>query len=391
MSSSKRTHTKSRLGCDQCKKRRIKCDYIAPECGKCSKRGLSCAYRTWGPAIDRLQPHGRAPEPADHRPPPDSLPPSTSTTSFSLYDLGLVQDYTLRSSITLSRRDDPSFHEIWQQDVPKLALDHSYLMHAILSFAAAYRSRHPDPASPRDSKAVQAARDHYDQALVDMRVSISDVTAELADPLLCFSILIAFVTSFLGTVDESGPLETTVRLFQTIRSLVGVMHDDIIRSHLAESKIGALVRHNDAIARNTLPEGLTDSLDQLLFSDSKHDSHDTESAAYNELLAGAVMKLKVMFSLTTTHPDSWDHLLSWPISLSSKLPELIKAIEDHEPLALCILAHWSVALCNAPPKWYVKNWPRTLLQTIHAFLSGSKWKKSLDWAIREVSKGPLGD
>jgi hypothetical protein len=29
---------------------------------------------------------------------------------------------------------------------------------------------------------------------------------------------------------------------------VGIMHDDITRSHLAESRIRALVRHNDAIA-----------------------------------------------------------------------------------------------------------------------------------------------
>jgi hypothetical protein len=386
MSSSKRTHTKSRLGCDQCKKRRIECDYIASERGRCSKKGLSCAYRAWGPAADRLQSHGRVP---DRPPPPKSPPPSTPTTLFSLYDLGLLHDYTLRSSITLSRRDDPLFHDIWQQDVPKLALDHSYLMHGKLSFAAAYRSRHPDPASPRDSKAVQAARDHYDQALIDMRVSISDVAVELADPLLCFSVLISFVTLFLETDEESGPLEITVSLFQTIRSLVGIMHEDIIRSHLAESRIGALVRHNDAIAWNPLPQDLSDSLDKLQYSGLKHDFQDKESSAYNGLMTGAVMKLKFMFSFTTICPDSWDYLLSWPISLSSELPGFIEAIEHHEPLALCILAHWSVALCNASPKWYVKDWPGTLLETIEAILSGTKWERSLDWAMREVSSNFL--
>jgi hypothetical protein len=121
-----------------------------------------------------------------------------------------------------------------------------------------------------------------------------------------------------------------------------------------------------------LPQDLSDSLDKLQYSGLKHDFQDKESSAYNGLMTGAVMKLKFMFSFTTICPDSWDYLLSWPISLSSELPGFIEAIKHYEPLALCILAHWSVALYNAPPKWYVKDWPRTLLETIKAISSGTK-------------------
>jgi hypothetical protein len=37
-------HTKSRRGCFNCKRRRIKCNERHPECNHCIKAGLSCEY-----------------------------------------------------------------------------------------------------------------------------------------------------------------------------------------------------------------------------------------------------------------------------------------------------------------------------------------------------------
>lgn len=38
------TNFRSRFGCSQCKKRRIKCDESKPHCGSCEARGVSCTY-----------------------------------------------------------------------------------------------------------------------------------------------------------------------------------------------------------------------------------------------------------------------------------------------------------------------------------------------------------
>lgn len=40
----RRGHTKSRRGCFNCKRRRIKCQETAPACGHCVKTGLTCEY-----------------------------------------------------------------------------------------------------------------------------------------------------------------------------------------------------------------------------------------------------------------------------------------------------------------------------------------------------------
>ena len=40
----RRGHTKSRRGCYNCKRRRIKCQETRPACGHCTKTGLKCEY-----------------------------------------------------------------------------------------------------------------------------------------------------------------------------------------------------------------------------------------------------------------------------------------------------------------------------------------------------------
>jgi hypothetical protein len=42
----RRGHTKSRRGCFNCKRRRIKCQENRPACGHCVKTGLKCEYPT---------------------------------------------------------------------------------------------------------------------------------------------------------------------------------------------------------------------------------------------------------------------------------------------------------------------------------------------------------
>src|ERR1700742_2357411 len=45
----RRTHTKSRNGCDGCKKRHVKCDESGPPCTNCIARELECKYSTADP------------------------------------------------------------------------------------------------------------------------------------------------------------------------------------------------------------------------------------------------------------------------------------------------------------------------------------------------------
>ncbi|GMM38378.1 Upc2 protein [Saccharomycopsis crataegensis] len=55
-------HTKSRNGCNTCKKRRVKCDEMKPVCNKCTHMGIECTYSN--PALGK--PSG-SPQPQERR------------------------------------------------------------------------------------------------------------------------------------------------------------------------------------------------------------------------------------------------------------------------------------------------------------------------------------
>lgn len=50
----RRHHKKSRLGCHQCKRRKIKCDETRPACLNCSRREVNCSYILSSAAVDGL-------------------------------------------------------------------------------------------------------------------------------------------------------------------------------------------------------------------------------------------------------------------------------------------------------------------------------------------------
>ncbi|KAH6688349.1 C6 zinc finger protein [Plectosphaerella plurivora] len=107
----RRGHTKSRSGCFNCKRRRIKCQETRPSCGHCVKTGLKCEY----PALPRIvhQPHHQIP-------------------LFSLQDMRFFQHFLLRGY-----PHHPVGNEnIWTHEVPCLSQTHEFLMHAILGLAA---------------------------------------------------------------------------------------------------------------------------------------------------------------------------------------------------------------------------------------------------------------
>ncbi|KAK1719796.1 C6 zinc finger protein [Colletotrichum lupini] len=107
----RRGHTKSRRGCFNCKRRRIKCQETQPSCGHCNKMGLKCEYPN-APTIVH-QPQHQVP-------------------LFSLQDMRFFQHFMLQCY-----PHHPIGNEnIWTHEVPCLSQTNEFLMHAILGMAA---------------------------------------------------------------------------------------------------------------------------------------------------------------------------------------------------------------------------------------------------------------
>lgn len=85
-------HTKSRGGCANCKKRKVKCDEVSPACGACRRLGYDCLYYE-----NRLQVRPRREERSPSLavvasgPPPMSL--RIEPTWFSMDDMRFFQHF----------------------------------------------------------------------------------------------------------------------------------------------------------------------------------------------------------------------------------------------------------------------------------------------------------
>ena len=377
---SKRHHTKSRLGCKQCKGRRIKCDQTPPCCVNCAKRGVECEYQEWAqlltPASFPYNALQSSPASPSRR--HDS---STHSECFNFEDLGLLHHFTVHASQTLDRIGSEQFRQIWQYEVPLLGVSHPPLMHALLAFAAAHQATANDPAVCGQQD-LQVARKHFSKALVLFRASVKDVTAEKPEVLLPYCILVCFLTLFFEfdkPIDEQDPIGDFVSLLGIVGSSTGVI--ELVRERLRSTGVGRLLDHTqDRPVHAIAPEVGTSlgALDNLVQSHRGKTGFESGTIA---ILNDAILKLRGLYSLIDPRPASWAYLLRWPIELC---PEFGTLLLERNPIALCILAHWFVPAHNAPARWHVADWPRRTMIAIAQELKSDEWDNGIKWPLTEI-------
>jgi len=279
-SSPRRTHNKSRLGCQTCKKRRIKCDESTPNCGQCRDKGTDCVYSQKPTALTE-KPAGQDPIPETaHVGGPSSTsdaapiarqneignPPSTATfptpepmprelaKARILMHLELVD-------IPQSQSDTDSGDDYQRQHIPHL-LDHfaetnfpwagspqcqrvlqtwgltlavtnPFLMHGILAFSAS----HLHTLEPKNTKHHTAASLHYGLSLTGFAASLSDtVTSDNADALFACCYLHAMLAfHYKRRPDEPQAKDNDFAWLRLMKGIPILQRTNILRPHLNKS------------------------------------------------------------------------------------------------------------------------------------------------------------
>ncbi|KAI0445596.1 C6 zinc finger protein [Xylaria telfairii] len=139
----RRGHTKSRRGCYNCKRRRIKCQETRPSCGHCVKTGLKCEY----PLVPQIT----------HQ-------PQHQIPLFSLQDMRFFQHFLL----TCTPHQPLGNDSIWTHEVPCLSQNYEYLMHAILGLAAS-------DLMIQDPSLISFAMAHRLKAIKAIKRTLTDV------------------------------------------------------------------------------------------------------------------------------------------------------------------------------------------------------------------------
>ncbi|KAH7144204.1 hypothetical protein B0J13DRAFT_475115 [Dactylonectria estremocensis] len=142
-------HTKSRRGCLNCKRRKVKCPETLPCCGPCERLGLACEY------LENVE---AAVVPA----PAQAL--QATPTQFTMEDLRFFQHFLFHAYPPLPLKGD----SVWQE-VAALSHSFDYLIHAMLGLSASHLS-------------LGSSANYKPQALAHRVSAIGSLNAALSKP-----------------------------------------------------------------------------------------------------------------------------------------------------------------------------------------------------------------
>lgn len=200
----RRSHTKSRKGCETCKRRHIRCDENFPQCRNCTKHKIRCPYNDvsasdpdragspdkpdlmWTPEIETAlaewQATGIFPFPEM------GIFPTPMPQLYSLEDLRLI--HHAASLYTELARIDANNFTLWTRHIPtilQIGASTPYVMHALLAFSAMHI------AFLTDCPLVGSmAFEHKGVALSGLHEAIGSFSRETSDAILAASLVLSW-------------------------------------------------------------------------------------------------------------------------------------------------------------------------------------------------------
>ncbi|KAF3481075.1 uncharacterized protein GIQ15_03834 [Arthroderma uncinatum] len=428
MSGLRRFHIKSRHGCGQCKKRRVKCDEQPPRCGGCSKRGLKCDYEET-PAESMSCPRGEGKslslvnsgakditfefhpltelvnkrrtvnhfpdEFTQRRKREDILQANThrigelvmkpkASLSLDYQDLELLHHYRTITSHTLS--EDKLKGQIWQFFVPELAQIYPFVMHNILSMAAMHLAFLQPESSVKYTHLAVSHQSHVIKA-AQARVASQEVNKENCSAvvicsglLLIYELAILHPSYFVGARTTTTALDEIIQKMLIMRRLVGLW--TLSMPLFKDGPARSLLARGEAELATPLADEIRRSLDSIQMANNTLTADKEERYAYQM----AVESLWFCFQICTlSSPADWVMGMAWPNMAPQRF---MTALVEKKPLALATVAHYCALLYLYPGSWWMQGWPQPVLSSlIRAAAVGSHgptWQSLFSWPSRVI-------
>ncbi|CAG7917328.1 unnamed protein product [Penicillium olsonii] len=376
----RRPHRKSRHGCVECKRRRVKCDETRPSCSNCEKRHTECEY---GSSTSLLWTNEESEGGLDFARSSSAATDSgmtastDNTPSLNVHDLELMMQWCNSTFHTLSRNQhtDP----IWRNLVPEEALSHPFLMHGILALSALHLAR-TGPEPSRRASYLNRAVAHQNQALALFRGLLGDINEENAKAIFAFAgIVVIYTFGFPNTPGVQDPWASVDDIYQVLvltRGTQQVIYTPRnFREFLSNSSFGPILQVEEVAG--ILPDEAVAALRKLRVAneacgkDANHELH-----IYSEV----IQNLQEM--LTWVYGGMRANTIAgrWAIKLPARFMELLR---EREPLALVMLAHYGVLLRCLQHSWCFDEWCTRVANVVWAILD-AQWRPLVHWPMNEL-------
>ncbi|KAF6800992.1 C6 zinc finger domain-containing protein [Colletotrichum sojae] len=384
---SRQYHGKTKNGCRQCKKRRVKvriarlsicapkpctrelflCDCVGPVCANCRRRQEHCSYL--GLLADALNRENGGDKPSDtltmvrraaavaaHASSRDALNTSLPAEKLRADEAELKHHFLTEAWFTFSLQSDPRKCDVWSRWVPQLASRNVFIHQSMLSIAAL----HLCYLEPPDMKRYYSMACHHAiQASNYFRLAVPEVTEENWLATFVFAMCNGIFGYYRPFADEK--VMGHVNTFEPAKALnvmrVAAKFSDTVTPHVFKSPI------RNKLAQVDVKEWIdsTDvALRPALYKIScfvEFLSSGPEATGLQEedtkLYLGALTALKSWISSLPGRPRIWKHFILWPSLVSEQYLALLRY---KEPVALMIFVVWCEVMFLAPRRWYLMAW-----------------------------------
>ncbi|KAE8354036.1 hypothetical protein BDV28DRAFT_164560 [Aspergillus coremiiformis] len=363
----RRTHTKSRNGCDQCKKRRVKCNEQGPPCSNCATRELSCTYLN----VPKARSLANS-SPAS---------PNSATVPFAYprkRELELMHKFSTDTYRSLCTKE--SDHYVWQIVMPRKALEHDFLMNGILAVASLHAASALE--APEALSYIDSALEYHNQGLAPFRHAIDNLTPLNCDAVFAHSIITIMICIALPQLptsrsESSSMTENIIVVFELLQGVTKIL--SITRSWLENN----LFASNNSLEKSTTPldaetaaalTRLADLNDTLLANIEPDQHHINKSS------------ISLLHRCFTRYAHTRDaaSVMSW---LANVDKEFVHDVCRRQPLALLVLMHWGVLLAGLDGQaWWARNSGTALVSEILVALQAgdARWEEAVLWPKQKL-------
>ncbi|KAJ6183704.1 Zn(II)2Cys6 transcription factor [Penicillium mononematosum] len=436
-SKSRRSHTKSRLGCGNCKRRRIKCDETGPECINCVRHSIKCNY---GQSSRRVTPTGpgqnavvlprdpneqttkgyafisssqsafAVPKRAHREAAVSPSQPSPSSESEST---------VARSTFQFTASDMVLFHHCLSAEdlkghIPdqliRLGFSVHYVLHLLLAVSAFYLKRTSENnrmhclLQPDFNCGVEAER-HLSTAIAQVAATDPHMDQGNSHTLYIASLFI-FICSlargpqpseYLAFRDDNDT--PTLCLFNGMRSILEASKNSGISSGISEVHAPEMQELSPQQARESeqiqnLPSheiinyniGASSQYSQplsnlrILILNTFHPTDPRHSAYCDvfELLRSRYDS--ILGPVPIAGPELWPQIFSWLYLL----PDVAAHdMQQKHPIALLLFSYFAVLLNELDSVWFIRGWPSHIVKAVHTRL-GEYHRPFLLWPMNEL-------
>ncbi|OAL43332.1 hypothetical protein IQ07DRAFT_524482 [Pyrenochaeta sp. DS3sAY3a] len=389
----RRTHKKTRLGCQPCKRRHIKCDEGRPSCNNCTTTERQCVYVLPRPrSVPSATPTCTISPSSSLLHPPSATTTPRSTPSSSAASPVVIQPALLQNGTSCSinlRHMELLSNFIFEvgssldtnytvdagllRSTMPVILSKPFLLLGALALSALHLNR---TRSGQADDYLAEATSLQLEALALFDGQLGSITSDNCEAMLLFANLLS-VHSLAEAVmtserDADGFLDRFVAYLCLHRGV-----------RIVTSKAWAM------LLQSSLSPVLHRATDQLKLAESQQppeaifvvtelgrllDSGDMSEES-NTACRDAVSRLGVIYQAEPWEQHSTGLIWSWPILLTSVYTDLL---QKRQPEALIILCYFSVLLHRRRSLWFVDGAGRLLIEAVTKSL-GSYWRHWLDW------------